>query len=411
MSDTDSTPDSSGSTASDWTPDGSGGADIAAPDQVTTVTSTSWLGRLRDSVIGSLIGIALVIAAVMLLYWNEGNEVTTLRTLDMAARLVVEAPPARIDPALEGRLVHLTGALLAAAPARDPVFGVVSADAVRLERHVEMFQWDEHSSSSTEKSLGGGSTTTTTYDYQRKWSDQAIDSGTFHARAGHVNPQLPIAGLISDAADVRLGAYRLDASVLDELAPSAPVSLPEGAALPPGWKRGEAGPYRGRDPLAPVIGDVRVTFIAVPPGTASVIAGQQGDRLAIFMAPNGQTVALAKPGVAGADAMFSAERSQARLLAWALRLGGFALCLVGLVLLVRPLAVLVSVIPVLETVVDVTATLVMSGFAALITLATIAVARIVFQPLLSLGLLVAGLAIVWGCIRLRRRPPALPRPG
>lgn len=406
MSDTDQTPDNSGS---GWTPDASGGADIAAPDQVTTVTSTSWLGRVRDSVLGSLVGVALVIAAVVVLFWNEGKEVTTLRTLDMAAQLVVEAPPARIDPALEGRLVHLTGALAAAAPARDPVFGVVAADAVRLERHVEMFQWEEHSSSSTEKSLGGGSTTTTTYDYQRKWSDRAINSGSFHAPAGHANPPLPIARLISDAADVRLGAYRVDASVLDELAPSAPVSLPEGAALPPGWQRGEAGPYRGRDPMAPVIGDVRVTFIALPSGTTSAIAGQQGDQLASFTAPNGETIALAKPGVASAPAMFSAERSQARLLAWALRLGGFVLCLVGLVLLVRPLAVLVSVIPLLETVVDVTATLVMAGFAALITLATIAVARIVFQPLLSLSLLVAGLAIVWGCIRLRRRRPALAR--
>lgn len=399
MSDTETTPGTSGS-------DG-----FAAPDQVTTVTSNSWLGRLRDSVLGSLIGVGLVIAAVMLLYWNEGNEVITLRTLDLAAHLVVEAPPGRIDPALEGRLVHLTGALEAAAPARDPVFGVVSADSVRLERHVEMFQWDEYSSSSTEKSIGGGSTTQTTYDYQKTWSDRAIDSATFHARAGHVNPQWPISRQITDAADVRLGPYHVDAAVLNALAPSAPVSLPEGAALPPGWKRGEAGPYRGRDPAAPSIGDVRVSFIAMPPGTTSVVAGQQVDRLAAFAAPNGQTVALAKPGVASAAAMFSAERSQARLLAWALRLAGFVLCLVGLVLLVRPFAVLVSVIPLLETMVDVTATLVMAGFAALITLATIAVARIVLQPLTSAALVIAGVAIVWGCIRLRRRPRAVARQG
>ena len=411
MSDTDSTPDAAGGTESDWVPDTSGIADIAAPDQVTTVTSKSWLGRLGDSVIGSLIGIALVIGAVVLLYWNEGREVTTLRTLDLAAHLLAEAAPARIDPALEGRLVHLTGPLQAQAPARDPMFGVVAADAVRLERHVEMFQWQEHSSSSTEKSLGGGSTTTTTYDYQKTWSDRAIDSAPFHARAGHVNPPLPIARLVSDAADARLGPYRVDASVLDRLAPSAPVSMPEGAALPPGWQRGDTGPFRGRDPMAPVIGDVRVTFLAVPAGTASVIAGQQGERLAAFAAPNGQTIALAQTGVASAPSMLSAERSQARLLAWALRLAGFVLCLVGLVLLVRPLAVLVSLIPLLETVVDVTATLVMAGFAALITLATIAVARIVLHPLTSLALLAIGLAIAWGCIRLRRRPAAQPLPG
>ena len=141
----------------------------------------------------------------------------------------------------------------------------------------------------------------------------------------------------------------------------------------------------------------------MPSGTASLVAGQQGDRLSAFAAPNGQTIALARPGVASATAILAAERSQARLLAWALRLAGFVMCLVGLVLLVRPLAVLVSVIPILETAVDFIGTVVMAGVAALITLATIAAARIVLQPLASAALIAAGVAIVWGCVLLRRR--------
>ncbi len=379
--------------------------DFATPYQVSTVTSRSWLERLRDSLIGTVIGLLLVAGAVALLYWNEGNEVAALRSLDLAARLVVEAPPAGIDPALEGRLVHLTGTLAAPAPARDPLFGATGANAVRLERRVEMFQWEEHVSSTTEKSLGGGSTTRSTTDYQKTWSDRAINSGPFHARAGHENPPLPLSGLTSDAADVRLGRYRLDTAVLDRLTPSAPAFLPDAAALPPGWRRGEAGPYRGRDPMQPDIGDVRVTFRATLAGTASVIAGQQGDRLAAYMTPGGRTIALATEGAARAADMVSAERASTRMLAWALRLAGFLMCLVGLVLLVRPLAVLVSVLPLLETVVDVTAIVVMAGLAALVTLATIAVARVMLQPLLSLGLLAAGAAIAWGCIRLRRRSP------
>jgi hypothetical protein len=110
--------------------------------------------------------------------------------------------------------------------------------------------------------------------------------------------------------------------------------------------------------------------------------------------------------------MLSAERSQVRILAWILRLAGFGLSLAGLMLMMRPLAVLVSILPVLETVVDVAATVVMAGVAALLTLGTIAIARIVLQPLLSLGLLAAGLVIVAGCVRLRRPRPvlAVPRP-
>ncbi len=394
MSDIDTTPPGSA--------DPAGGADSATPDQVSTVTSRSWLERLRDSLIASVIGMLLVGAAVALLSWNEGTEVAALGSLDLAARLVVEAPAARIDPALQARLVHLTGSLAAAAPARDPLFGVIAADAVRLQRRVEMFQWEEHATSTTEKSLGGGSTTQTTYEYRKTWSDRAINSGPFRARAGHANPPLPLAGLTSDALDVRLGPYHLDAAVLDLLAPTAPVLLPETAPLPPGWQHGDSGPTRARDPQQPAVGDVRVSFVATLAGSASVIAGQQGDRLAAFAAPDGRMLALATDGVASAAAMVSAERAAARGVAWALRLAGFLLCLVGLVLMVRPLAVLVSVVPVLETVVDVTAILAMAGLAALVTLTTIAVARVVLQPLLSLGLLAAGLAIAWGCIRLRR---------
>ena len=388
--------------------------DSGAPDQVTEVSSQSWLGRLRDSLMGSVIGMILVIAAVALLYWNERNEVTSLRMLDLAARLLVEAPSNRADPALDGRLVHVTGTLAIPAPAHDPLFGAVDPQAVRLERQVEMFQWQEHSNSQTQKSVGGSSssTTQTTYDYQRVWSDRAIDSATFHAHSGHANPPMPLSHLISDAADVRLGPYRLDAAVLDHLAPETPVALPEDAPLPAGWQRGDAGLFHGHDPMAPSVGDVRVTFRSVPAGAASIIAGQHADGLAAYQAPDGSAIALATAGTVSAPAMLSAERSQVRILAWILRLAGFGLSLAGLMLMMRPLAVLVSVLPVLETVVDVAATVVMAGVAALLTLGTIAIARIVLQPLLSLGLLAAGLVIVAGCVRLRRPRPvlAVPRP-
>jgi Transmembrane protein 43 len=186
------------------------------------------------------------------------------------------------------------------------------------------------------------------------------------------------------------------------------VTLPDEATLPTGWQRGDVGLFHGRDPMVPAIGDLRVSFRAVLAGTASVIAGQHADGLATYQAPDGSTIALATTGTASAPAMLSSERSQARILAWILRFVGFGLSLAGLVLMVRPLAVLVSVLPVLETVVDVAATVVMAGVAALLTLGTIAIARIVLQPLLSLGLLAAGLVIAVICVRLRR--PGPPRP-
>jgi Transmembrane protein 43 len=105
----------------------------------------------------------------------------------------------------------------------------------------------------------------------------------------------------------------------------------------------------------------------------------------------------------------STECSQGQVLAWILRLVGFGLALAGLVLMLHPLAVLVSVLPIPETVV-VAVTVVMPALAALLTLRTIAVASIVLRPLLSPGLLAAGLVIVAVCIGLRQPEAPQPRP-
>jgi hypothetical protein len=94
MSDRDTT-DGGLSSGSNATGDGltATTTDSGSPDQVISVTSQSWLDRLRDRLIGSLIGIVLVVAAVALLYWHERSEVMTLKSLDLAARLLWSRRP------------------------------------------------------------------------------------------------------------------------------------------------------------------------------------------------------------------------------------------------------------------------------------------------------------------------------
>jgi hypothetical protein len=220
---------------------------------------------------------------------------------------------------------------------------------------------------------------------------------------------MPIRTVTTDAADATLGAYKIDPAVLDHLRQFTPVTLSDGAA-PDGWLRRQAGFYHGADPTTPSPGDLRASFNVVAPGTVSVLAGQQGERLTGFASAKGQTIAVAVPGTVDARTMFGDERSGAKGVAWLLRAIGFAFVLIGLVLLMRPLAVLVSVLPFLETVVDVSAFIVMFGVAALITLVTIAIAHIVLQPLLALGLIVAGIAVAVLCTWLRGPRAATPAP-
>ncbi|MBV8747852.1 MAG: hypothetical protein JO134_22725, partial [Xanthobacteraceae bacterium] len=104
-------------------------------DTFSQVTSTSWIARLGKSILGVLIGIVLIIAAIVLLFWNEGRAVTTARSLAEGSRAVVEVGSASVDPANEGKLVYVSGDLAARAPLTDQEFGV-SANALRLVRKV-----------------------------------------------------------------------------------------------------------------------------------------------------------------------------------------------------------------------------------------------------------------------------------
>ena len=117
---------------------------------------------------------APIVGSCIFLFWNEGRAVQTERSLTEGASLVVSVDPARVDPANDGKLVHLSGDLKPGAPLTDPDF-TVSATALRLVRKVEMYQWKEETKTETRKNVRGSEETITTYEYVRTWSDSRID--------------------------------------------------------------------------------------------------------------------------------------------------------------------------------------------------------------------------------------------
>ena len=54
-------------------------------DQFTEVTTEGWLQRLGGSLVAALIGLILVPASIVLLYWNEGRAVNAIRALERGA--------------------------------------------------------------------------------------------------------------------------------------------------------------------------------------------------------------------------------------------------------------------------------------------------------------------------------------
>ncbi len=356
-------------------------------DQFTEVTTEGWGQRLGGSLIAALIGLVLIVASIGLLYWNEGRAVTASRALGRGAAAIVEVSATPVDASANGKLVHVSGMMQPTTPARDPVFGVKGDGLLRLSRVAEMYQWKEESHSQSRQSVGGSKTTETTYSYQHVWSAQPIVSAQFKVRDGHQNPPMELRSAMFDGAEVRLGAYRVDPPLLDKLAIFAP--LPVQSAPPAGYQAAGDGFYRGQDPNQPAIGDVRVTFTAIPAQTISVAAAQSGGVLTAYRDANGYTIALAEPGVVTAAGLFHDELKSAGRLTWILRGVGFVAMLIGFVCMSRPLTMLFAVLPFLEAMVGAGAFLVALTLAVPITLLTIAIAWIAHRPLIG-GLLLVG---------------------
>jgi hypothetical protein len=304
-----------------------------------------------------------------------------------------------VNAANEGHLVHVTAtATVSGAPA-DPVFHLTKPTAMRLQRHVEMFQWQEHEESQTEKRVGGGETTRTTYTYRKAWSETPIDSSKFKQPNGHANPTMTLRSAVFDAAKVQLGAFRLDDSVVQQMSGFQQFVPPPdltGAGIEPSFRRVGDQFYHGATPQTPDIGDMQVTYQVIDAQPVSVVAAQIGGTLAQYRGRDGRVIELVNLGTHSADDMFQEQKAAAATLTWILRGVGFAMMVIGLALMAAPLSWLASVLPFLEGVVDAAA-----FFAALIvaiplTLTTIAIAWIAHRPLVGIGLIVVGVSLAIG---------------
>ncbi|MDH5657401.1 MAG: hypothetical protein OEZ34_15925, partial [Spirochaetia bacterium] len=93
-------------------------------DSVTEVTSQGLGSRLMASIKGVFTGFILVAAAIGLLWWNEGRTVHTAKGLEEAGGNVISLSSETVDPANEGKLIHVTGNADTGEILEDPLFGI-----------------------------------------------------------------------------------------------------------------------------------------------------------------------------------------------------------------------------------------------------------------------------------------------
>ena len=378
---------------------------------VTETETISWGSRLGSSFKGMLVGIALFIVGFPVLFWNEGNSVKTAKALDEGEGACVSVESiAKVDPEMEGQLVHMIGKADTKDVLSDDQFGV-SATAIALARKTEMYQWVEESETKEKKNLGGSVTKTTTYTYKKAWLSSAIDSSGFK-ESGHDNPgDIEFPSEEKRAANVTFGAFRLNERQIARIGSEQAYAFPtdfvcrvervqrRGGVIyvPNAETRGNA--LNNRDVASqPRIGDMRVTFSVIYPHDISIIAKQRGDTFVSYVAKTKKKVDLLANGVKDAAEMFESARSANSFMTWIVRLVGFLLMFFGLSKLLKPLSVLADVLPILGNIVEIGTGLVAGVVALVCSLVTIAIAWIFYRPVLAIFLLVlagAGIFFLW----------------
>lgn len=366
-------------------------------DSYTEVTSQSWGSRIGGAFKGILLGIILFFVAFPFLFWNEGRAVKTYKTLQEGGKTVIEVAADSVDAANEGKLIHVSGLANTEATLVDPDFGV-SATALRLNRNVEMYQWKESSKSNTKKKLGGGTETVTEYTYSKAWSSRLVNAENFKKPEDHQNPDSMLFDSTEQIADqVDLGAFTLSPSLVERISEFEPLAVPGDTAVPAGLEDTamlyKSGFYIGTNPASPQVGDLRVTFEVVKPLEVSVIAKQRGTTFAPYTTKTRGTLELLQTGVHTADEMIQMAQDSNKMLTWFLRLVGFILMLGGLNLVFKPLSVVADVLPIAGTIVGAGTGLISFLVAALGSLITIAIAWIVYRPLLGIALIVIAVGV------------------
>ena len=386
----------------------------------TETTSTSYGQRLAGSAKGMIGGLLMFIIGTCLLWWNEGRTVRTAKAIgDAASHVESVADVSRVDASLNGKLIHASAFADTKDTLTDDMFGVREL-AIRLDRKVEYYQWVENAQTKEREKIGGGKETTTTYTYEKKWVDKPVNSAEFK------DPQYQSANKVLSeveernemAQHVTFGAYTLPELFVASISGSEPVEVRMTEEQRFTWNErlhmlrpkvntetslvhtSANTVYLGLSPNSPQIGDVRVTFTKVPPADISLIAQVDGSTFKAYKAKNGQSFSRVQMGTVGADEMIEQARSENNMLTWVLRLVGVLLIVIGLKGMFGLLPMLFKVLPFLGSIVDAGVGLVSWIFGLAWSLIIIAIAWLVFRPIIGISLLVLAIA---GIVFLKRR--------
>ncbi|XP_061687341.1 transmembrane protein 43 [Syngnathoides biaculeatus] len=363
--------------------------------RVRSHSNPGFLQRLGDTAGGTLVGVGLVFLSIYILFTNEGRALRTASSLDEGLSQVVSLGTfSSHDFQNNNRLVHLSAPLRTSKTLHDPNYGV-EVQAVKLKRHVEMYQWVEYQESKDYQE-NGETKTETTYTYNTEWKSELINSRNFDKEIGHQNPSaMAVESVTVVAPQVQVGPFTLSEGLVEQINNFQTLSLT-------GFTSSDSDPfltvhddyfYHTRQPKRPEVGDVRVRFSFAglsgddgPAQTVSVVAKQSGERLVPFKTKSGDVLEILYPEELSAEEVFMKERQHNSMKTWGLRAAGWALMFIAVQMTTRIIYTLVDWVPILRDLVSVGLKVFAFCVSSSLSLLAIAAGWFFYRPLMAAAL-------------------------
>lgn len=393
--------------------------------QETTVTGYGT--RLKGSLKGIITGIIMFIIGTGILWWNEGRTVRTSNAnKDAYKETTIVSNIATIDNTLNGKMIHTSGFATTKDSLIDHQFNI-GANAIKLIRTVEYYQWVQNAESKKKDKFGGSEETVTTYTYEKKWVSSPQNSAEFKDPE-YKNKNFTVSNIESEtflAGNVTFGAYTLPTFLSRQISGeqvfnvnlskekiqllnSSVKSVLQGKTSlleTPYQSNGEYVHvnaneiYLGANAATPAIGDVRITFHKVMPANVTIWAKVVNNTFEEYHSDNGYSVSALAMGTQSLDQTFQGEQEANKTIAWLFRLLGVLLVILGLKGIFNILVILLKVIPFLSNILNLGVNVVCILVGLIWSLLIIAIAWIFYRPLLAIALLLAAGGLIYFLIK------------
>ena len=340
---------------------------------------------------GVIAGLIFLVVGTGLLWWNEGNNVKNIKTIDEISKVVVEMSSEKIDESYNGKLVSTNGALTVAdKEVKDSVFGI-SVKAPLLTRTVEVYQWEEREETDTD-------TNATTYYYDKKWSEDIIDSSNYDGSHKNISTK-PYSNEFFAAKDCKVGAYSLSSKQIENLPTEKDIAI-ENATIPTGYSINGNYITNSKNLNSPEIGDVRISFKYNDWTEASVLAVVNGNSFSDYISEAGKNVNEVRKGILTSKEIIKMMQDENNMLKWILRGVGTIVLICAYLAIISPITKLASYVPILGGLVGGIIFVICFIIGLVHSLLVIAIAWIRFRPILGICLLVAVAVLVFFLVKI-----------